>query len=295
MSRNFERILIVGCGYVGRRVARRWSDRGIRVRALARSDEAVTRLRALGIDPMAGDLDHPESLVDLDTARALVYYFAPPPAQGERDPRMRAFVDAVMGRAPPARVVLMSTTGVYGDCGGAWVREDAPVHPRTARARRRLDAETVLRRAGLAAAVPVVVLRVAGIYGPGRLPLARLRERLPLPPASQCPYTNRIHADDLAKVCVAAAERGQAGSVYNVSDGAPSTMVEYFCRVADYAGLPHPPTVPLAEARRALSGAMMEYLTESRRIDNGKMLRELAVRLDYPDLETGLSACAGEH
>ncbi len=295
MSRNFERILIVGCGYVGRRVARRWSDLGVRVQALARSDEAVMRLRALGIEPIAGDLDHPDSLLGLETAHVLVYYFAPPPAQGERDTRMRAFADSVMGRAPPLRVVLMSTTGVYGDCGGAWVSEDTPAHPRTARARRRLDAETVLQRAGLAAAVPVVVLRVAGISGPGRRPLARLRARLPLPPASQCPYTNRIHADDLAKVCVAAAERGQAGSVYNVSDGAPSTMVEYFCRVADYAGLPHPPTVPLAEARRALSGAMMEYLTESRRIDNGKMLRELAVRLDYPDLETGLSACAGEH
>lgn len=290
----YRHILIIGCGYIGERVARAWQARGARVAALARSEAAEQRLRSLSIEPFAGDLDLPETLAMLPIAEAVVYYLAPPSAQGQIDARMRGFVHALRASPPPARVVLISTTGVYGDCGGAWIDEDTPVNPQTPRARRRLDAERALREAGRSAAIPVVVLRVPGIYGPGRLPLARLRERQPLPHEAECPFTNRIHADDLTEVCVAAADRGGADRVYNVSDGHPSTMVDYFNKVADSVGLPRPPTLPMAEVARVMSPGMLSYMAESRRVGNARMLRELGVRLRYPGLESGLAASVAQ-
>jgi nucleoside-diphosphate-sugar epimerase len=240
-----------------------------------------------------GDLDDPQSLEGLGVDGMVLYYFAPPPARGEHDSRMRGFVTAVRGR--PRRAVYISTTGVYGDAGGAWVDEDTPPAPATSRGRRRLDAERVLARWAAAAGAEVVILRVPGIYGPGRLPLERIRRAEPVLEPGECGFTNRIHAEDLARVCVAAAKRGRPGAVYNVSDGEPGTMTEYFFAVADAAGLPRPPMVGLAEARRVMSAGMLSYLGESRRIANRRMLAELGVTLRYPDLGRGLAACfAGE-
>ncbi len=279
-------IFIVGCGDIGLRVARLWRARGAHVGALARSAASAERLRAEGIEPTPGDLDRPDSLRALPPVGAVVYYFAPPPAQGEEDARMRAFLAAIA--APPERVVYISTSGVYGDHGGAWVDEETPPSPTTDRARRRLDAEQTLRAWGRENKVPVVILRVGGIYGPGRWPLERLRKGTPVLREEECGYTNRIHADDLAAICVAAAERGGADRIYNVSDGRNGTMTQYFNAVADHFGLPRPPAVTMAEARQQLSPAMLSYLTESRRMDNQRLLKELEVTLRYPDLEAGL-------
>jgi nucleoside-diphosphate-sugar epimerase len=132
---------------------------------------------------------------------------------------------------------------------------------------------------------------VAGIYGPGKLPLARLRRGEPTVRESEAPYTNRIHIDDLVRVCLAALARGGDGEVYNVSDGVPGNMTDYFNQVADWAGLPRPPQIPLAEATDRLSAGMLSYLQESRRLDSGKLRRELGVALRYPDLASGLAAC----
>lgn len=288
-----ESVFIAGCGDIGLRVARLWRARGLPVSALARSGTGVLCLRTAGIVAMAGNLDLPVSLRGLRLEGQLVYYFAPPPATGEGDPRVEAFIEALALAGRPLRIVYISTSGVYGDCGGARVDENTPVAPRTARARRRLAAEEHLRAYGRAHGVPVIVLRVAGIYGPGRLPVDRLREGLPVLRPEEALPSNHIHVDDLVTACMAAAEHGRADGIYNISDGQDGTMTDYFFAVADALGLPRPPTVSLAEARTVLSPTMLSYLTESRRLDNRRMREELGVVLQYPDLATGLRGLTG--
>ncbi len=286
-----NKIIIIGCGDIGTRVAALWQARGAGVTALARSLSGAERLRASGIEPLLGDLDKPETLTHIAAYSDLLYYFAPPPQVGESDPRMRAFLDVLSNRPRPRRVVYISTTGVYGDSRGAWVNEETPVNPQTARARRRLDAENVLRDWGRRQDAAIVILRVPGIYGAGRLPVEAIRSRRPVVNEGECGFSNRIHADDLARVCVAAAELGRADTIYNASDGSPGTMTEYFNRVADALGLPRPPMVSRAEAARFLSPEMLSYLDESRRIDNRRIREELGIELLYPSLQAGLEAC----
>jgi nucleoside-diphosphate-sugar epimerase len=170
------------------------------------------------------------------------------------------------------------------------VTEASPVAPQTARGKRRLDAEQALLRWSEQQRVPVAILRVPGIYGPDRLPVERIRSGQPILREQDAPFTNRIHADDLAMICVVAAERAPAGAIYNVSDGQPGNMSQYFKDVADALGLPHPPEVSREEAEKVLSAGMLSYLNESRRISNQKILSQLGVQLKYPNLATGLAA-----
>jgi nucleoside-diphosphate-sugar epimerase len=283
-------VLIIGCGDIGRRVAALARADGATVTALVRAAEKGELLHQLGIGTVTGNLDDPENLGVLPTPGATVFYFAPPPGGGITDPRVRAFCAAVSPGSEPLKVVYISTTGVYGDCGGAVVTEETPVNAQTARARRRLDAETVLSAWGKECNVPVVILRVTGIYGPGRLPVRHIAEGQPVLRPEEAPLTNRIHADDLARVCIAAAARGEAGDIFNVSDGQAGTMTDYFNAVADAAGIPRPRQVTMAEARQVMSPLMLSYVTESRRMDNRKMIEKLGIRLLYPDLATGLKA-----
>jgi len=238
---------------------------------------------------VTGDLDQPSSLQTLSTRSALLYYFAPPPGEANIDPRMKALLDSIQPGEGPTKIVYISTSGVYGDCHGGWVTEQSPVNPRTARAKARLAAETLLLKWGRQTATPIVILRVGGIYGPGRLPIEHIEEGLPVLRIAESPYTNRIHADDLARICMAAALHGEA-DIYNVSDGEPSTMTDYFNAVADLLNLPRPPQITMAEAQWKLSPAMLSYLTESRRMDNRRMIEELGVTLLYPNLQAGLAA-----
>ena len=281
-------VWIVGCGYVGERVARAEQAAGARVVALVRSTETVARLAAHGIASLRADLDDPASLAVLPTAGTFLYYFAPPPASGVSDTRLGNFLAALT--QPPAHVVLISTTGVYGDCQGEWVTEDRTPRPVADRARRRLDAEQRLRVWGQAHAVSVAILRVPGIYGPGRLPVQRLEAGEPVLRESESPWSNRVQVDDLVRACLAA-RAGRANGVYNISDGHPSTMTDYFNRVADAVGLPHPPQITRAEAQTVLSDGMRSYLAESKRLDNRRMREELGVEPLYPDLAQGLAAC----
>jgi len=284
-------VLIVGCGDIGERVARLERSEARTVAGLVRSEESARRLRAAGVRPITADLDTPASLIDLPVGDAVVYYFAPPPDEGVTDPRMDAFVSAMTPTSLPRRVVLISTTGVYGDCHGEWVTEDRPPNPQADRARRRLAAETSLQAWSAKNGVRVVILRVPGIYGPGYLPEARLRSGAPVLREEESPFSNRIHADDLAQICIAAARHEPASLIYNVSDGHPSTMTDYFYRVADVLGIPRPPAVTMEEARRRLGEGMLSYLAESKRIDNRRLREELGVKLMYPDLAAGLASC----
>ena len=287
-SKTLDTVLIIGYGDIGQRVATLCLQRGWRVNALTRQVVAARQLSAQGLIGYAGDLDHPETLSALPTADSLVFYFAPPPPYGTDEPRLRTFLSAIPLASPPRKIIYISTSGVYGDHHGAWVSETSPVNPGTDRARRRLAAENLLREWEPRSGTPAVILRVGGIYGPGRLPVERLRQGAPVLREQECGYTNRIHADDLATVCMAAAERGHG--VYNVSDGHPSTMTDYFSRVADLYGLPQPTQISLEQAQRQLGKEMLSYLAESRRLDNRRMLNELGINLRYPTLVDGLAA-----
>ena len=284
-------IFIVGCGDIGRRVARQYLDEGASVSALVRTPEKAAALEALGIRTMVADLDDPATMAGLPTGGATLFYFAPPPGGGHLDPRARNFCAAIASGAEPARVIYMSTSGVYGDCGDTVVTEETPAIPLTARGKRRLDAETVFREWGGKRGVPVVILRVTGIYGPGRLPVSQLTSGQPVLDERIANLTNRIHADDLARVCQAAAERAEDGDIFNVSDGHPGTITEYFNAAAALLGLSRPRQVSWEEAQQVMSPLMLSYVSESRRMDNRKMLEKLGVTLRYPTLREGITTC----
>jgi len=281
-------VLIVGCGDIGLRVARILLASKCKVAGLTRSAEGAERLRGCRVEPVMGNLDDADTLAGLSVRGKLVFYLAPPPGGGPVDGRMRRFCAAVGGMSVPEKIVYMSTSGVYGDCGGDLVTEETPVNPQSSRAQRRVDAEKTLLEWGRANRVPVVILRVTGIYGPGRLPLARLHQGHPVLNENESPPTNRIHADDLAAVCVAAAEKAADGDIFNVSDGQSGTMTGYFNAIADLLELPRPQQVSMAEANRVMNPTMLSYLKESRRMDNRKMIEKLGIVLLYPDLESGL-------
>ena len=283
-------MLIVGCGDVGRKLAARARQQKYAVYCLVRRTNSAASLLENGLNAAAVDLDLAAPTLTGEWDQEQVYYLAPPPSQGTMDPRMTRFL-AALPTDKPHRIVYISTTGVYGDCAGEWVDESRPANPQVDRARRRYDAEQQLRHWHDTGNGTLVVLRVAGIYGPGKLPLERLRSNTPMIGAEVAPWTNRIHIDDLVSVCEAAMARGRDDAVYNVSDGHPGNMRDYFDRVADLYQLPRAPLIGAEEARRSLSPGMLSYLAESRRLDNSRMLDELGVTLRYPDLASGLAAC----
>ncbi|BCU06012.1 SDR family oxidoreductase [Allochromatium tepidum] len=285
-------IVIAGCGYVGERLARQYLDRGDSVLGLVRSQSGLERLAAAGIPAVRHDLACTDPIACSLAGRRL-FHLAPPPAHGTEDLHTRRLVASFDRAGHPRRLVYISTTGVYGDCDGAWVDEDWPTRPTLDRSLRRLDAEEQLRRWSREHGGELIVLRVAGIYGPGRLPLERLKRGLPLVRPEEAPYSNRIHVDDLVAVCVAAMERGRNGDIFNVSDGHPSTMTEYFMQIAEAAGLPQPPLIGMAEASAHLSEGMMGYMSESRRLSNRRLREELGVELRYPTLAEGLAQALG--
>jgi nucleoside-diphosphate-sugar epimerase len=287
-------VLIIGCGDIGVRTARLVQQAEGRVSGLARSAESAERLRAHAITPVIGNLENPAGLENLPTGGKLVYYLAPPPGGGTLDSRMRHFCQAVNPVRLPIKVVYMSTSGVYGDCGSRLVTEATPINPQTSRAQRRADAEATLQAWGRSHGVPVVILRVTGIYGPGRLPLARIQQGHPLLLEAESPPTNRIHADDVAEVCIKAAQRAADGDIFNVSDGQTGTMTQYFNAICDLLGLPRLPQVGMVEARRVMNPMMLSYLNETRRMDNSKMLEQLGITLRYPDLAAGLRNIAAQ-
>lgn len=276
-------ILVVGCGYAGERLARLHLGRGDRVLACTRDDERAERLRQAGAEIVPLDLDAGEPSFP---ATDLAYWFAPPPAYGVVDTRLAR----ALGALPPQQLVYASTTGVYGDRGGASVGEEAPPAPGTDRARRRVDAETRARRWGEQSNVPVAILRIAGIYGPGRLPMERLAGGQAVADVTSGPG-NRIHVDDLVAAAVAVGDMKQGGT-WNVCDGNPLPTAEFNDLVADLAGLPRPRRVPPDSPE--LSEGMRSFLVESRRVDNRKLLAVPGFRLRYADPAEGIRASLAE-
>ena len=279
------RILIVGCGDVGLRTARRLGGRA-RLFALSHSPERFAQLRAAGITPVPGDLDDRGSLKRLAGLADVILHFAPPPGEGETDPRTRNLL-AALARNPHPRLVYISTSGVYGDCAGEVVAETRPARPNNARAKRRADAERRLRRWGRHER-RVAILRAPGIYAQDRFPAERVRKALPAIVAADDAYTNHIHADDLARLALTLVFRGQPNRVYNAVDDSGLKMGDWFDVVADHLGLPRPPRLSRAEVIAAVTPAMRSFLTESRRLSNRRIKQELRFRLRHATVREGL-------
>ncbi|GGC17928.1 hypothetical protein GCM10011400_00420 [Paraburkholderia caffeinilytica] len=185
----------------------------------------------------------------------------------------------------PVRLVYASTTGVYGDCDGAWIDETRAPQPANARAKRRVSAERQLRRATARGAVAASIARIPGIYAGNRLPLARLEKRTPALIDADDVYTNHIHADDLAAILVRLATHGRPARVIHASDDTSLKMGAYFDAVADAFGLERAPRIPRAEAERQIEPTLLSFMRESRRLVNRRLKEELRVRLRYPSVD----------
>lgn len=284
-----QKILIVGSGDVARRILLQLAGH-YRVFALLRKAEKQADWRLAGATPVLADLDQRSSLDRLSGLADIVLHLAPPPAQGTRDTRTRHLLAALgKGKSLPRRLIYVSTTGVYGDCGGAQIDETRCVQAKSPRAGRRVDAERVLRVWGQQTGVAVSILRAPGIYAADRLPLERLEKALPMLVAEDDVYTNHIHAEDLAAACIAAMRYGQANRTYNVVDDSALKMRNYFIHVADAFGLPHPPQVTRAQAASVLSPMQLSFMRESRRIGNRRIKNELKLRLAFPTIADGIA------
>jgi nucleoside-diphosphate-sugar epimerase len=285
-----QKVFIAGCGYIGERIARSYQESGADVTCMVRSTEHGSRLEAAGFTTVVSALDDPENLPQLDLSGSILFYLVPPPGGGVADSRARNFITGIAATGKPEKIVYMSATSVYSGGDGEVVMEESPALPDSAMGKRRLDAEAAFLEYGAAGSVPVVILRVSGIYGPGRLPLMQISQGQPLLNEHESGPSNRIHADDLAAVSIAAAEKGSSGEIFNVSDGNPSSMTSYFNACADALGLPRQRQVTMEEARRDMSPLMFSYVSQSRVVDNRKMLNRLGITLRYGSLQEGLAA-----
>ena len=290
-----QRVLIVGCGDVGLRVARQLPSR-LKLMALTSSAERVDALRRERITPLQGNLDEPATLRRLAGLATRVLHLAPPPGDNPNwrsDPRTVALLRALRLRSLPMSLVYGSTSGVYGDCGGEQVNETRPLNPHTPRSQRRVHAEAHVRLFGRATATPVHILRIPGIYAPDReggTPRARLLKGTPVLRREDDVYTSHIHADDLARACLAALWRGKPQRVTHACDDTRLLMGDYFDLAADLYRLPRPPRVARDTATQQLPLMLLSFMSESRQLDNQRLKEELRLVLRYPTVADGLRA-----
>lgn len=285
-----KRLLIVGCGDVAFRTIPLLTPH-YRVYALLRNPVHAQRLRSLGVTPVIGDLDRRASLAGIGSIANVVLHLAPPPNAGLLDTRTRNLL-AALSHTIPGQFIYISTSGVYGDCAGGWVSETHPLNAKNPRAVRRVDAERQVRAWAMRNRVRAAILRVPGIYAHDRLPLDRLRAGSPAIAAHEDSYSNHIHADDLARIIVAALRHAQPNRVYHTSDDEQMKMGDYFDAVADACRLPRPPRLPRAAVQTLVSPMMWSFMNESRCMTNHRMKHELGVCLRYARLSDALSEVA---
>jgi len=315
LPRRFRqpRLLLVGCGDVAARLAGQIGSR-YRLRALLRHkpDSSTWQAwRTLGATPVAADLDQPATLQRIRGVATHIIYLAPPadsnPAKAPADARLNRFLAALNGGASlPRRLVYIGTSGVYGDCQGAHVQESRPSSPKTPRGQRRAAAEATLRRWARtrirASAAPHLrtdpariatnagsILRVPGIYAGNRLPADRLRTGTPALRPEDDTWTNHIHADDLARISWLTLGRGRSLRTYNTSDNSTLKMGDWFDAVADACDLPRPKRLPRHELKALVSPMLYSFMSESRRLDNERLRKELRIELRYPTVHDFLA------
>lgn len=294
-----QKILLIGCGDIALRVARLLQDK-FKLYGLVRDPGKYPGLRNAGVIPLPGDLDKPETLHRISGLADTIIHLAPPPSiertatlpntqSAFADTRTRHLLSALSQGRLPKSLIYISTSGVYGDCKGASVKESRPVAPANARAKLRLNAEQQIRSWGRRNKVSARILRVPGIYAEDRLPLERLKKGTPAIIASEDGYTNHIHADDLAQCVIAALQHGKSGRIYHTVDDSHLRMGEYFDAVADNFNLPRPPRISRADAQQVLSPMLLSFMNESRQLENHRMKQELNVHLQHPTVSDLLS------
>ncbi len=281
----------MGCGDVGRRIATQLiksGEQAASILGIVQSQGSNLKCLDLEINVDRSDFDRSDfALSSLDQSSC--YYLVPPQKSAELDLRSRTVLaDLTAKKITPKKVVLISTTGVYGDYSGEWVTEQSDTKPLTERGKRRLDSEQQWSGWCQSQGIDYVILRVPGIYARSRIPRQRIEQRIPVVTANECGYTNRIHADDLASVAITAMQVAVTGEIYNVTDGSPGKITEYLQAAAVELKLAEPPEISMHEAKQTLSSGMLSYLSESRKISNEKMLTELKITLRYPNFRQGL-------
>ena len=284
------RSIIVGCGQVGRELCKVLTKHQENFVCVVKSSHSHELLYGQGLTAYQIDLDSDISpLEKLQINNKNIYYFAPPDDGDTYDNRIDRFLKFCETHTP-SRIVYISTSGVYGDCKGEYVDENTPIAPITDRAKRRTHAENAVIKFCAAHSCKYIILRVGGIYGPERLPINRLNTITVISP-HEAPYSNRIHVTDLAKICHTAMHSRINNEIFNVSDGNPSSMTDYYYQIADLAGKSRPRTVPLSQAEEKLSSAMLSFINESRRLSTKKLNQQLNVQLQFPTLTVGLKDC----
>jgi len=312
VASNLPNHVVLGCGDIGRRIVKQLQLEGVaneRIIAYVNSESSFDRATELGIaaryfelDPQGAALSAAHdlavntavnSLAQLnsiaDIADSHAYYTVAPQITGEEDKRSRALIRLLEhAKSVPSKMVLISTTGVYGDAQGSWIDETHAANPSTDRAKRRYDSEAQWQAFMSSHKRVLTVLRVPGIYARSRLPQERIKKAIPVVRSEEVGFTNRIHADDLAAICVCANQRLQASTILNATDGKPGTITQYLQAVADYLGEPKLPEITLDQAHSELSEGMLSYLSESRKISNAKLLDLLDYTFLYPDFRIGM-------
>lgn len=284
-------LVLIGYGDIATRIATRHP--GHPIHAFARHQPLMPGSHHAQWQGQSWDLDEDRPLTLPEGA--VWVYLAPPPAQGIVDARVERWLQAAAATGRPTQVIYTSTTGVYGDHQGGWVSETTLAAPAHDRGRRRLDAEARLAVWCARQNIPFTILRVTGIYACDRLPIARIRAGEPVVCMEESPWSNRIHADDLADIYGRLIERLQQGApvrgVFNVSDNHPQPMTELYLKTAAHFGLPSPPCRPLAEVLAHASPMAREFLAESKRIDARAIQQALNWTPRYPDLAHALADC----
>ena len=286
-------LLIIGCGYVGEKLARACASHDIRVTATTRSRERADQLQQSGIAAVVAA--SPDQLSDRLLASVDALLDSIPLARN--DSGMHAtqpdWVPAVAPRLDALRWAgYLSTTGVYGDAGGDWVDESWLCKPESARGAERLRAE----QAWLASALPAEIFRIAGIYGPERNILQRLKaggyRTVQWQPAH---YSSRIHVDDIVAALLAAMQHPRPGRIVNLADDLPYPHADYVVEVAAMIGAPAPQLLSPEQGERELSEAALSFFRDNKRVSNRLLHRELLPTLAYPDFRAGLTALLDEH
>jgi nucleoside-diphosphate-sugar epimerase len=279
------RLFCFGLGYSARALGRHLAESGTRLAGTCREAAKAAAFRESGIAATVFDREHDLAEGALDGVTHILVSVPPDAAGDPVAERQGAALAALPGLA---WVGYLSTTGVYGDRGGAWVDEDAALVPSGERGRRRVAAEAQWQDLWRRTGVPVHIFRLAGIYGPGRSAFDTLRagtaQRIDKPGQ----VFSRIHVGDLAQVLAASIARPNPGAVYNVADDEPAAPADVVAHAALLLGRAPPPLVPFAAA--SLSPMARSFYDDNKRVANGRIRRELGISLRYPDYRAGLAA-----
>jgi len=284
MNKNL--IVLSGFGYIAKKLLKQLNNEQVLTLSRSAISHDNNKHQHLVIDL---DQSNVIDLQNLNAEQVTIVYLVPPNNQLSKDPRLRNFLQSIkVIKAHIDKFILISTTAVYGDCNGDWVNEESPLSLQLDKASRRFQMEQDSSDFCRQNNIPLTILRVAGIYAKDKLPIKRLSEAKPVLKLSESPYSNRIHADDLSNIIFHSINEDHEG-IFNCCDSCPSTMSEYFINLAKALNYPEPAQISFQQAKKEFSTQMMNYLSESRRISNKKLLSEFQITLRYPSLAEFIS------